>query len=113
MSTPVLVVERDSGEVYLFRSETDASRYLEPIDVERQEYEAFDSEGRPLELVIRTDDSRQGVRLATRTEAPCRSEEARSKLRIYFGRLGRWKDDYDRMPFGDLLVMLTERFARI
>jgi len=50
---PIVVDARD--EVLLFRSVERVAAYLEAIDVENDEYPAaYDSEGRQLELIIKT-----------------------------------------------------------
>jgi len=107
------VFERDSDEVYLFRSADDASKYLEPIDVDREEFEVFDATGRPMKVEVANEDGREIVRLAGIPAAPARWVEVRERLRSYFRRLRQWNDDYDAMERSALLGLLTERFARI
>lgn len=51
MKTPIIVYE--NGDLLIFESIKDAVVYLEPVDVENDEYTAFDSEGYNLKL--RTD----------------------------------------------------------
>jgi hypothetical protein len=46
---PIIINEH--GSVFLFQSVEDAEMYLEAVDVENNEYVAYDSEGRLLRLV--------------------------------------------------------------
>lgn len=48
---PVLVLERDSGDVMCFNSVTDMQKQLERIDVENDEY-AWESTGRPIRMTV-------------------------------------------------------------
>ncbi len=50
MKAPIVVY--DHGDVSIFESAEDAENYLEPIDVEREEYVAYDSEGYLLRLAV-------------------------------------------------------------
>jgi hypothetical protein len=49
---PVLVFEKDSGDILRFESIAEMQRYLERIDVENNEYAAWDVNGSPLRLVV-------------------------------------------------------------
>ena len=51
---PVFVLAKDSGEVLKFNSLEEMQTYMEPIDVENAEYEAWDRAGRPLRLAVQT-----------------------------------------------------------
>lgn len=50
MQTPLVVSEM--GDIDLFETVREAEVYLEPIDVENDEYEAFDASGRRLILDV-------------------------------------------------------------
>ena len=49
---PVFLRTRDSGEVKAYRSIIDMESYLEEIDVENAEYEAWDAGDTPLSLSV-------------------------------------------------------------
>lgn len=49
---PVYVLAKDCGEVTEYPSRDAMQGYLEAIDVENEEYEAWDSEGRVLKLLV-------------------------------------------------------------
>lgn len=49
VKAPIIVDE--NGDVNIFESIEDAERYLEPTDVENNEYTAYDSQGRLLRLI--------------------------------------------------------------
>lgn len=51
---PVFVREKDSGDIERFDSLEEMQRRLERIDVENQEYEAWDRSGAPLRLAVQT-----------------------------------------------------------
>src|SRR5947207_84501 len=52
ISLPLFVRAKDSGEVYKFGSMYEMQHALEKIDVENQEYEAWDRHGTPVELIV-------------------------------------------------------------
>ena len=49
---PVLVLERDSGDVMRFNSVAEMQKQLERIDVENAEYLAWESNGRPIQMAV-------------------------------------------------------------
>jgi hypothetical protein len=50
------IIASSSGDVLIFETVELAQGYIEPQDVEDNEYIVFDSEGRLLQLVLRTQD---------------------------------------------------------
>ena len=54
------------GDVLVFESVRDATRYIEPIDVTNNEYVGYDSEGRLLNLTV-TDENQISIRARTCT----------------------------------------------
>ena len=49
---PLLILQKDSGEILKFNSIGEMQRYLERIDVENNEYAAWDVKGHPLTLMV-------------------------------------------------------------
>ena len=49
---PVLVLAKDSGEVLKFESLAAMHRYMERIDVDNEEYAAWDATGHPVNLRV-------------------------------------------------------------
>jgi len=49
---PVLVLERDSGDIMRFDSVADMQKQMERIDVENTEYLAWESSGRPISMMV-------------------------------------------------------------
>lgn len=49
---PIRVRAKDSGEEFLFASVFDVQFFCEKIDIENEEYEAWDSEGRPVKMSV-------------------------------------------------------------
>lgn len=62
---PVVVVSRDRTGIKRFASFDELSRDLERIDIENEEYDAWDSTGFRLEMFVRNEESWLGV---TRTQ---------------------------------------------
>jgi hypothetical protein len=110
---PIIVLEKDSDEVYLFRSAADASDYLEPVDVDGQEFDAFDASGRAMRLEVVKDNNHEVVRIMGIPDGPVRCAEIRERLRSYFSRLRQWSEEYDSMECSTLVALLTKRFARM
>lgn len=52
MTPPIIINEH--GDVVFFKSVEEAERSLEAIDVESHEYDAYDAEGRVLQLSVKT-----------------------------------------------------------
>ncbi|QQR68907.1 MAG: hypothetical protein IPI58_08770 [Alphaproteobacteria bacterium] len=53
MKTPLILYEKDSRDVCMFSSAAALERYVEPIDVENGEYQAYDADGKVLDLTLR------------------------------------------------------------
>lgn len=49
---PVLVLEKDSGDLMRFNSVAEVQKQLERIDVENEEYLAWESSGRPIRMAV-------------------------------------------------------------
>jgi hypothetical protein len=49
---PVLVLERDSGDILKFESVAAMQRYVERIDINNNEYAAWDATGHPVSLRV-------------------------------------------------------------
>jgi hypothetical protein len=49
---PVLVLEKDSGDVMRFNSAAEMQKQLERIDIENEEYLAWDSSGRRISMTV-------------------------------------------------------------
>lgn len=112
MSHGVVVVERESGEVYLFEDTDKAEAYLEPIDVENGEYDAFGSDGAILTLDVAMKSGREFVHVARDPISTSSAVALRSKLKRYFSARNEWRSEYDSMDLPALVARLTERFAR-
>lgn len=49
---PLLVLEKDSGDMMRFDSVGEMQKYMERIDVENEEYRAWDSVSRPIRMTV-------------------------------------------------------------
>ena len=99
MNPAVIVEERECGDLHVFRSRAEAEGYLEAIDVENGEYEAFDAEGFPLTLGV---DGRR-VKIERTTDAAPQKEEVEAKLRRFVGFAG------ESLAFDELIVAAEKR----
>ena len=114
MKPPIILNESQSmavpGDVMLFTSFESAVSYLEPIDVENEEYFAFDSEGRLLALSI--NDSTGRIEVASRESKPGHVLELRAVLcgllSIYGGERLDWCEGAS-LP--DLVAAAADRFG--
>jgi len=113
MGQPMVVIERVSGEVYLFSSLEDAEQYIEPIDVERQEYEAYDANGKPMLMELVGPQETPSVRLTAIPNAAPQAEEVKGRLRTYFMQDRRWKADYDGAELSQIVRALLVGNARL
>jgi len=103
MELPIIVNEsRDinrSGDIMFFRSEAAASRYLEAIDVENNEYVAFDAVGRLLNL--RTIGSH--VIIEEAESFPNHDKLLRALLIEFFERAGSNQGPFDTLSLSELV----------
>ena len=105
MKPPVIVVEH--GDVNIFKSVQDAERYLEPIDVENSEFQAYDKEGNLLEIhVIEKERSSLFGKIKTKCvkvvdpgEKINRSEELKKTLIDFFKETGiyEFRDENEQL----------------
>lgn len=78
---PVFVRARDSGETHTFASAAEMRGEFEKIDVENNEYEAWDADGRRLLLSVSAPD-REWLRMDA-TENEPRAEELADAIRQF------------------------------
>jgi hypothetical protein len=86
MKSPIVVDEH--GSVLFFKSVKDAEKYLEPIDVRNNEYIAYDSEGRLLQLIATTPQ----ITIKDGELRPLHAEALHQLLIQFFLRLGISED---------------------
>jgi hypothetical protein len=83
MKLPIIIYE--NGDVYIFKTRKEAENYLEPIDVENQEYVAYDSEGHLLKLEVESKPVRSWLKFLRNERVVIRdnhpSVEGHSELR--------------------------------
>ena len=82
MKAPIIVDEH--GAATIFESVKDAERYLEAVDVENNEYIAYDSEGRLLRLIPTT----PRITIRGAEQSPTHSPELRTLLTNLLGYTG-------------------------
>jgi hypothetical protein len=82
MKAPIIVNEH--GNVMFFESVEAAERYLEPIDVENDEYVAYDGEGRLLRLVATS----PRITIEDAEAAPAHAHVLRHLLLQFFPAIG-------------------------
>jgi len=83
MKTPLIADNR--GDILVFESLSDASSYLEPIDIRNGEYVFYDAEGNRLQAIIGV-----GGRISFSPLSPPAGavEELRASLEKYLVRVG-------------------------
>jgi hypothetical protein len=111
MKPPIIVNECQqmdaAGDVTLYASVANAELNLEPIDVENDEYFAFDAEGRL--LALRTDG--QKVTISAAEPEPTHQEILRSLLSDLFVRAGLIDDRSSPIELAELVRMGLENYA--
>jgi hypothetical protein len=90
---PFLVIEKDSGDILRFESIVEMQHYLERIDVENNEYAAWDANGNPLRLVVQEPTWLKVVSGADNQDTPGLGDSLRSfarvrKVKLTAGELG-------------------------
>jgi hypothetical protein len=86
MKTPIIIYEH--GDISFFESVQDVERYLEPIDVKNDEYIAYDSEGRLLQLSVEHRTPVDRVVLSYSETQPMHALELKQILLDFFTRVG-------------------------
>jgi hypothetical protein len=116
MQPPIIFSNR--GDLLFFRSVSDAEAYLEPIDVEQEEYVAFDSQGARLSLkVVKREHStlaglwRFPVSCVAVRESPGerQEQELRRLLVDFLERLGEKRSRLDLLDLSALLDLGIRR----
>ncbi len=97
MRPPFIVYEL--GDLELFQDVASMERYLEPIDIENNEYTVYDSEGRLVQLTIESVPTtslfglvkghNDSVRVAGCEIEPLHSAELATRIRDYLARTGQ------------------------
>jgi len=67
---PILVLSKDSGDILKFESLAEMQGYLERIDVENNEYAAWDATGQPVSLRVQEPVWLEVVRASAKGDAP-------------------------------------------
>lgn len=119
MKPPIIIDE--NGDLGFFKSITDAERYMEPIDVRNQEYVAYDSEGRRLDLRVEEEvvtewlglkkTTRGRVRIVQAEERATHTEELKNMLRVFLEKLGAPPDSLHSATLQDLIAAGTQRMG--
>ena len=99
---PIIVSE--SGDVEAFESVEEAESYLEPIDVEKERFIAYDSHGRLLQLIP----SSPRIRIRAAEKDARHHRELRNLLTGYLGGVGVASDWVNRASLQDLVEKSLE-----
>jgi hypothetical protein len=121
MELPIIVVDR-AGDVDMFATVEAVAQYLEPIDVAGNEYTAYDSAGRLLELrverkkvlllsVLDISPGEQVV-IAPAEIAPTHANELRERLAAYLHALGASPVWLAQASLADLVGRGWEQYQR-
>jgi len=114
MVEPPIIVNA-KGDVELYEGLLEASRDLEPIDVENEEFIVFDSRG--LLLTPKVAQDRIRVELENSSPPEYRPDQLRSVLRRFLSRLGEEltgtpEDEIWRRDLSELIAILKAVQAR-
>jgi hypothetical protein len=105
---PILVLLKDCGEMIRFNSVRDMQRDFEQIDVENDEYQAWDATGTPLHLSVQK--GAEWLRVETSgTPAPKRLADAIRE----FARLEEVQLESSALDLGDFTGALEQVAAAI
>lgn len=116
MQPPLVLSE--NGDVLLFASREEAEAYLEPIDVQNQEYRGYDAAGRLLAFQVTTEEvpillglfkvSRERVRVEVAERLPSHQAEVQSILAGALLRMGIAEDRVRRAELAQLVAIALE-----
>jgi hypothetical protein len=99
MIAPIIIY--NFGDVLIFETVEKAERYIEPIDIDNNEYIAYDSEGRLLRLIVR---SRNRVHIEATEAEPNHADEVRKILIDFLAYVGLLRDRLLNATLQDLIV---------
>lgn len=103
MKAPIII--ENSGDLLIFESADKAERYIEPIDVQNQEYMGYDSEGRLLLFYIQHPNK---VFIQTAESEPLHQNELRNVLIDFLERIGVSSEEIKYLPLSDLVAKVLE-----
>jgi hypothetical protein len=120
---PIIVVEQ-GGDIEIFQTMREVEMYLEPLDVENNEYVIYDSEGRLLTAIVVTEHQClfglpfikipvKFVRIQCHEPEPRYKESLRCALIEFAERLGMNVNTIKSLPLKDLIEILVRKFAKI
>jgi len=102
MESPVIVDEH--GSILAFESFKDAALYLEPIDVQNDEYISYDGEGRLLRLIATS----PRITIEYSESEPHHADELRKLLIGFLERTGKAREELIPVPLRDLVARALE-----
>jgi hypothetical protein len=110
------IIADENGDVHLFESLRDAEEYVEPVDVENDEYNFYDSTGLVLKGEVHTDNLEDGllrrlvspswqrVRLVVGPETDRRPDELAEVLRSLLATVGPGRTGIDDEALSDMTL---------
>lgn len=109
MKEPIIINESKvidrSGDVTFFETVTKAERHLEAIDVENEEYFAFDSQGHLLKLSV----VRDGVAITDKTPFENCRNILKKVMIDYLLRTNTPEEELRELSFSDLLQRIEKK----
>ncbi len=119
---PIIVIEQ-GGNIEIFQTVREAEIYLEPIDVENNEYVIYDSEGRLLTATVVTEHQYlfglpfikipvKFVRIQCHEPEPKYKEGLHCALFEFAKRLGMNVNTIKSLHLKDLIEILAQKFAK-
>ena len=109
-SFPIIVKEKDSGDIYKCNSIADMQYHFEAIDIENMEYEAWDS--RAIPLLLKVQKGPTWIKIEPQN-SEARPDEVREAILQYAKNVGLdIKEDVGPDNFALVLDKITEELER-
>lgn len=109
MRPPIILGE--AGDVTVYATQEDAERSVEPIDVKRELYIAYDSEGRALRFIVHTKHglfSREWVSLQEQESEPTHQQQLHDLLCTFLQQIGIEEAPNQDTSLADLINKVGE-----
>ena len=109
MKEPIIAIEQ--GIIYAFATKQSAEIGLEPIDIENEEYEIFDSEG--LELVAEVSNHWSPIKLKDSNPQSYKVAYVKSLLVDFLERRDYDVEEWSAESLGDIVKEIVNKYPTI
>ena len=105
MKTPIIVSE--NGDIAFFNSIEDATSYLEPIDVENNEYDFYDAEG----LILKALPTKPNITILEPETKEINTDKLISILKKFYENIGLENNWIQKSTLEDLVRHGAKEYA--